>query len=30
VYPGAQHEILNETNKDEVVDDVLGFLHGVL
>jgi alpha-beta hydrolase superfamily lysophospholipase len=27
VYPGAQHEILNEINKDEVLDDVVNFLH---
>ena len=26
VYLGAQHEILNETNKDEVLDDVVRFL----
>jgi alpha-beta hydrolase superfamily lysophospholipase len=26
VYPGAQHEVLNETNKDEVLDDVVRFL----
>lgn len=26
VYPGAAHEILNETNKDEVIADVLAFL----
>jgi alpha-beta hydrolase superfamily lysophospholipase len=26
VYPGAQHEIFNETNKDEVLDDVLEFV----
>ena len=27
VYPGAQHEILNEINKDDVLDDVVTFLH---
>ncbi len=27
VYPGARHEIFNETNKEEVLDDVVGFLH---
>jgi alpha-beta hydrolase superfamily lysophospholipase len=29
VYPGAQHEVLNELNKlnkDEVLDDVVRFL----
>jgi alpha-beta hydrolase superfamily lysophospholipase len=26
VYPGARHEIFNEINGDEVIDDVLGFL----
>jgi alpha-beta hydrolase superfamily lysophospholipase len=26
VYPGAQHEVLNETNKDEVLDDVVRFV----
>ncbi|PID96630.1 MAG: lysophospholipase [Actinomycetales bacterium] len=26
-YAGARHEIFNETNKREVVDDVLAFLH---
>jgi alpha-beta hydrolase superfamily lysophospholipase len=26
VYPGAMHEIFNETNKDEVLDDVTDFL----
>ncbi|MGH3413730.1 MAG: lysophospholipase [Marmoricola sp.] len=26
-YPGARHEILNETNRDEVADDLLGFVH---
>jgi len=29
-YPGAQHEILNETNRDEVIADVIGFVEGVL
>jgi alpha-beta hydrolase superfamily lysophospholipase len=29
-YPGARHEILNETNRDEVVADVLGWLDRVL
>lgn len=26
VYPGAQHEVYNETNRDEVVHDVIGWL----
>ncbi|TWF76739.1 alpha-beta hydrolase superfamily lysophospholipase [Pseudonocardia hierapolitana] len=26
VYPGARHEVFNETNKDEVLDDVTAFL----
>jgi alpha-beta hydrolase superfamily lysophospholipase len=26
LYPGARHEIFNETNKDEVIDDVLAFV----
>lgn len=26
-YPGARHEIFNETNKDEVLDDVLAFIN---
>lgn len=25
-YPGARHEIFNETNKDEVLDDVVAFV----
>ena len=25
-YPGARHEIFNETNRDEVLDDVVGFV----
>lgn len=27
-YPGARHEIFNETNREEVLDDVLAFVHG--
>jgi alpha-beta hydrolase superfamily lysophospholipase len=27
-YPGARHEILNETNRDEVMDDMVGWLRG--
>ncbi len=30
MYPGAMHEILNETNKDEVIGDVLAFIGGVV
>lgn len=30
VYPGARHEIFNELNRDEVVDDVLAFIRRVL
>jgi alpha-beta hydrolase superfamily lysophospholipase len=30
VYPGAMHEIFNETNKDEVLADVTAFVDGVL
>ena len=30
IYNGARHEIINELNKDEVYDDVLGFYEGVL
>ena len=26
-YPGARHEIFNETNRAEVLDDVLAFVH---
>jgi alpha-beta hydrolase superfamily lysophospholipase len=26
VYPGAQHEVLNEINKEEILDDVVRFL----
>lgn len=29
-YPGARHEILNETNRAEVVDDVIRFVDGAL
>jgi alpha-beta hydrolase superfamily lysophospholipase len=27
VYPEARHEVFNETNKDEVIGDVLAFVH---
>jgi alpha-beta hydrolase superfamily lysophospholipase len=26
IYPGAQHEVLNEINKDEVLGDVIQFV----
>src|SRR3954467_10645775 len=26
IYPGARHEVFNETNRDEVLDDVAAFL----
>ena len=26
-YPGARHEIFNETNREEVLDDALAFVH---
>lgn len=29
LYPGARHEVLNETNKDEVYRDILGFMDSV-
>ena len=29
-YPGAMHEILNETNKDEVLADVLAFISAIV
>ena len=30
VYPGARHEVFNETNRDEVLDDVTSFIDRVL
>jgi alpha-beta hydrolase superfamily lysophospholipase len=30
VYAGARHEVFNETNKDEVLDDVVAFIHRAL
>jgi alpha-beta hydrolase superfamily lysophospholipase len=30
VYPGARHEILNETNRDEVTADIIGWLRAHL
>lgn len=29
-YPGARHEVFNETNRDEVIADVIGFIERVL
>lgn len=28
IYPGARHEIFNETNRDEVIADLVGWLDG--
>ena len=28
-YPQARHEILNETNRDEVTTDILAWLDGI-
>jgi alpha-beta hydrolase superfamily lysophospholipase len=30
IYEGARHEVFNETNREEVLDDVVAFLRGVL
>jgi len=30
VYPGARHEVFNETNRDEVLDDVVSFVRRAL
>ncbi|UBU15027.1 alpha/beta hydrolase [Nonomuraea gerenzanensis] len=30
IYPGARHEVFNEVNKDEVLDDVTSFIDGAL
>lgn len=30
LYPGARHEILNETNKEEVYEDILNWIKSVL
>lgn len=30
IYPGGRHEVFNETNKDEVLDDVTAFLDRAL
>jgi alpha-beta hydrolase superfamily lysophospholipase len=29
IYPGARHEVLNETNREDVLDEVASFLDGV-
>ena len=26
VYPGARHELVNETNRDEVIEEIAGFV----
>ena len=30
LYPGARHEVLNETNRDEIYQDILSFLNSVV
>ena len=30
LYPGGRHEMLNETNRDEVTQDLIKWLGGVL
>ena len=30
IYPGARHEVFNETNRDEVLADVTAFIDRVL
>jgi alpha-beta hydrolase superfamily lysophospholipase len=30
IYPGARHEVFNETNRDEVLADVVSFVRRVL
>jgi alpha-beta hydrolase superfamily lysophospholipase len=30
IYPGARHEVFNETNRDEILDDVVAFLERIL
>lgn len=30
IYPGAMHEVFNEVNRDEVIADVISFVHGAL
>ena len=29
LYPGARHELFNETNRDEVLKDLIGWLDGI-
>ena len=29
-YPGGRHEMLNETNRDEVMDNIITWLDAVL
>jgi alpha-beta hydrolase superfamily lysophospholipase len=29
-YPGAQHEVLNETNRDEIIGELLSWIDRVL
>jgi len=29
LYPGARHEVLNETNREEVYSDILRFINAV-
>jgi alpha-beta hydrolase superfamily lysophospholipase len=29
LYPGARHELVNETNRDEVTADLIAWLGGV-
>ena len=30
LYPGARHEVLNETNKEEVYHDILMFMDSIV
>jgi alpha-beta hydrolase superfamily lysophospholipase len=30
IYPQARHELFNETNRDEVIADVLGWINQTL
>ena len=30
VYPGARHEILNETNKDDVIGELINWIDRVV
>merc|ERR1719473_271375 len=30
MYPGARHEIFNETNRDEVTDDLVHWVHNTM